>query len=1016
MAPKVKNSQEVSSSTVPLFVQQINSDYGSKISHTFILHGNIYDYVDNAGNDLNIKKVLCSCYDDNIIDINSKGKKKKETSEQEESSGVSDPGLQSSLIPRSEKKRIIVFYNSALGTEVPNLKSFALWKATIEQDLSKEEKEMVEIQGDKFFTPTDLGQALTLFNRWFNISKKLKLKNQTSIITSGNQATLVPEIILTLVFTDSDCIFPAGNISQLGGDRFPIVYIRNWAQDSEDIGDRTRIILMTRHLSDIHESIRGELAVSQLVRKPNLQDRLEYITNYNETIKIKAAASGGTFSLNGNIFISKINLASDFTIQEFATQSAGMNRRQIKDVIFNSWRSETPIDFRLVRERKKRALDDEYEGMIDIKEPSFGFDQIGGHEHFKDYCRWEIIKPLKEGNKRLCSRGALMTGPPGCQPAGSKVLMSDGTWKTVENIVVGDKVISPQHDNSSIISTVIETVSYDNHDIYEIATKGRTHKSYRCADNHIVPFNYLSRPRNKGIRQSRVYKLAELKAVDILNLGISRSKVTFTSPAVDFSTKEYKIHPYLMGAVLGDGGLTDQPGFTGSQQMLDKLQELGVIYGKTKTKKGNSFGVNFIGETSELFRNSLIYGKTSYTKFVPEEYKLGSIDQRLELLAGLIDTDGSKDSYTSCSKQLAEDFVYLVHSVGGMADIKSRTTKCQTGATCLSYRVHYAFAEHRPNLVNKHKDQGERDLTWKNPRNRDFTVTKVGNETVHGFVLDSPSEWYITDDWMVTHNTGKSFIAWALAKEAGLNFIQVDLGKVFGGLVGQTEGNMRKLLEAIEAAAPCIVFVDEIDSVLSSGRTSSGDSGTSARVFNSFMSWLSDPGRVGKVVCLAASNRPDLLDAALIRSGRMDVKIPMLPPAKGDRIGRLEILGALSNKHKIVLSKELLATKNGRDGLGILLGDETRVWTGAEIEQLLQAAFRKTARADRKLENGEQDLIVTIQDWEAATRSIVPNTKEVERMTKLALYYVDNLDYVPEGAWRDLAMQKDLLAAELGIQ
>jgi ATP-dependent 26S proteasome regulatory subunit len=670
MAPKVKNSQEVSSSTVPLFVQQINSDYGSKISHTFILHGNIYDYVDNGGNDLNIKTVLSSCYDDNVITLNSRGIKsvKKE---------VVEPGLQSSLLPRSEKTRIIVFFNSALGTEIPNSKSFEIWKKAILSDLSADEKEVAGIQGDRYYLPSDVGGALSLFNRWFAISKKLRAQNQYSQETSGVNATLVPEAVLTLVFTDSDTIFPAGVVSQLGGDRTPIVFMRNWAQDSEGIGDRSRIIMMTRHMSDIHESIRGELAVSYLVKKPDLQDRREYITNFNRNIEARAAASAGGLGiqLGKNLCVTKINFAPDFTLEEFAVQSAGMNRRQIKDVIFNSWRNETPIDFGLVRERKKRALDDEYNGMLDIKEPSFGFDQIGGHEHFKDYCRWEIIKPLKEGNKKLCSRGALMTGPPG---------------------------------------------------------------------------------------------------------------------------------------------------------------------------------------------------------------------------------------------------------------------------------------------------------------------------------------------------TGKSMVAWALAKEAGLNFIQVDLSKVFGGLVGQTESNMRKLIEAVEAAAPCIVFVDEIDSVLSSGRSSAGDSGTSGRVFNSFMSWLSDPGRVGKVVCLAASNRPDLLDAALIRTGRMDVKIPMLPPAIGDRSGRLEILSALSKKHKIAFSKELLETRNDATGLGLLLGDQIRIWTGAEIEQVLQAGYRKSARSDRKLENGNQDLTLTVQDWEYAMENILPNTKEVTKMINLSLLYCDNLSYVPQ-AWKKLASNKEFLEAELGL-
>jgi len=189
------------------------------------------------------------------------------------------------------------------------------------------------------------------------------------------------------------------------------VNIRNWAQDKA-IGDRNRIILMTRHLSDIHESIRGELAVSHIVRKPNLQDRLEWLNNFETNIKNRVVKDGA-LTIGENTNVTGIDLACDFSIQEFALQSAGMNRRQIKDVILNSWRNQVPVDFPLVQERKKRALEDEYGGMIDIKEPSFGFELIGGHDHFKDFCQWKIIKPLRSGNKKLCARGALMTGPPG---------------------------------------------------------------------------------------------------------------------------------------------------------------------------------------------------------------------------------------------------------------------------------------------------------------------------------------------------------------------------------------------------------------------------------------------------------------------------------------------------------------------------------------------------------------------------------------------------------------------------
>jgi SpoVK/Ycf46/Vps4 family AAA+-type ATPase len=264
--------------------------------------------------------------------------------------------------------------------------------------------------------------------------------------------------------------------------------------------------------------------------------------------------------------------------------------------------------------------------------------------------------------------------------------------------------------------------------------------------------------------------------------------------------------------------------------------------------------------------------------------------------------------------------------------------------------------------------------------------------------------------------TGKSMLAMALAKEAQMNFLIVDLGKVFAGLVGETEKNMRKTLEAIEAASPCIVFIDEIDSVLSSGRKSGGDSGTSGRVFNSFMTFLSDPGRVGRVVVLAASNRPDMLDAALLRPGRFDAKIPILPPAQSDSKGRAQILNALTTKHKVVFDKELAKTVKLADkGLGRLFQDKKRIWTGAEIEDLMREAMSSAAFSGRQNEKGEKDYTIFSSDWEYAMDVIIPNTGDVEYQSKLALYYVNNLTYCPE-EWREMAKNKAELANDLGMQ
>jgi SpoVK/Ycf46/Vps4 family AAA+-type ATPase len=178
-----------------------------------------------------------------------------------------------------------------------------------------------------------------------------------------------------------------------------------------------------------------------------------------------------------------------------------------------------------------------------------------------------------------------------------------------------------------------------------------------------------------------------------------------------------------------------------------------------------------------------------------------------------------------------------------------------------------------------------------------------------------------------------------------------------------------------------------------------------ARVFNNIMTWLSDPSRVGKVVVVAATNRPDLLDSALIRMGRIDAIIPMLAPAKGDSLGRWNILAALTKKLKLVLHPDLVKTRDEQaNGLGKLLHDKERIWTDAEMEAVLQSTLQKAYRASRKVQ-GKADLRIQLDDFNSAMEAIIPRTAEVALQTDLALYFANNLDYCPED-WREAARDK----------
>jgi hypothetical protein len=113
---------------------------------------------------------------------------------------------------------------------------------------------------------------------------------------------------------------------------------------------------------------------------------------------------------------------------------------------------------------------------------------------------------------------------------------------------------------------------------------------------------------------------------------------------------------------------------------------------------------------------------------------------------------------------------------------------------------------------------------------------------------------------------GKSLTAKAVASSWALPLLRLDIGKVFSGLVGSSEQNMRAAIRTAEAAAPCVLWVDEIEKGFA-GRQQS-DSGTSSRVFGSFLTWMQE--KTAAVFTIATSNDIDLLPPELLRKGRFD--------------------------------------------------------------------------------------------------------------------------------------------------
>nr|YP_008965620.1 conserved hypothetical plastid protein [Porphyridium purpureum]BAO23596.1 conserved hypothetical plastid protein [Porphyridium purpureum] len=168
--------------------------------------------------------------------------------------------------------------------------------------------------------------------------------------------------------------------------------------------------------------------------------------------------------------------------------------------------------------------------------------------------------------------------------------------------------------------------------------------------------------------------------------------------------------------------------------------------------------------------------------------------------------------------------------------------------------------------------------------------------------------------------TGKTLTAKAIANEWELPLLKLDIGKLFGGIVGESESNIREMIKIAEAMAPCIIWIDEIDKAFT-GIYSQGDSGTTSRVFASLTTWLSE--KVSKVFIVATANNIEFLPPELIRKGRFDeIFFVGLPSV----IERIEIF-------KVLLKKVRPNTYLDYDIK--YLSKISENFSGAEIEQVV---------------------------------------------------------------------------------
>ncbi|XP_054413489.2 peroxisome biogenesis factor 6 isoform X2 [Pongo abelii] len=219
--------------------------------------------------------------------------------------------------------------------------------------------------------------------------------------------------------------------------------------------------------------------------------------------------------------------------------------------------------------------------------------------------------------------------------------------------------------------------------------------------------------------------------------------------------------------------------------------------------------------------------------------------------------------------------------------------------------------------------------------------------------------------------TGKTLLAKAVATECSLTFLSVKGPELINMYVGQSEENVREVFARARAAAPCIIFFDELDS-LAPSRGRSGDSGgVMDRVVSQLLAELDGLHSTQDVFVIGATNRPDLLDPALLRPGRFDKLV--FVGANEDRASQLRVLSAITRKFKLEPSVSLV---NVLDCCPPQL-------TGADLyclcsDAMTAALKRRVHDLEEGLEPGSSALMLTMEDLLQAAARLQPSVSEQE--------------------------------------
>lgn len=453
--------------------------------------------------------------------------------------------------------------------------------------------------------------------------------------------------------------------------------------------------------------------------------------------------------------------------------------------------------------------------MVQVEDKPRDFGCITKEDIYKKANEIQVINPKYEIRdyqvdavySSLYRFGSLIhstTGSGKGQPVSLEIPTPDG-FKKMGELKVGDRVFG-RNGKPTIVTGVFPQ---GKQKIYEVEfTSGQ---KTICDENHL----WTLKKRNRSDELAKTHSIKQL-----LNMKLSEETKTgsirniycnLSYEPLEYKEKQFEIDPYILGVVIGDGSCNkkvveiinpENDIIENVKKRLPKEYFLNKTFYTTcphyriqmREKKN---GLSFFKKVEKLGLNKL-----SYEKFIPKEYLEGSIQQRIDLLHGLMDTDGccqrrskhSSISFSTTSLQLAKDLQQLIFSLGGRCRLQKPDERYKTQSqhkhACYQISIQTDFC---PFSCKSKSDK------WVPFRNNNYlkSITYKGEDETVCIKVDAPDELYITSDYVLTHNTSIMCLLVELLKDKkvlitnGNNFI---LQQIYDRLVlfGETDISWNK--------------------------------------------------------------------------------------------------------------------------------------------------------------------------------------------------------------------------------